>query len=210
MKNSIRIIPALLLCIFCLSCNNSENKKAQSIYEQMSTFTGSPISNQLPDINRTYEYETKDTVRYSGFSSLLKSKDEGYKFVLKEKKNFKEHGYQLFYFEDNDHKFYLGAIKSDDEMDILRWRGTDGINYDHTNQDIINKLEEWSKSNPIDVVGVSYDWVLFHFENPVKDVKELAEDVYEFCPDVIDQGVGTMDALKHFIKEENGVYLWWD
>lgn len=200
----------LFVCTLCFSCNNSESKKAQSIYEQMSTFTGSPISNQLPDINRTYEYETKDTIRFSGFCSPVKSEDDGYKFVLKEKENFRSKGYQLFYFEDNDRSFYLGAIKSTDELDILRWRGTDGINYDHTNEDIINKLEEWGKTNPIRIDGASFDWVLFRFENPVKNVNQFANDLYDFCPDIIDQGLGTMDALKEAIKKDEGLFLWWD
>ncbi len=205
MKNSIRLA-ALLLCIICLSCKNSENGKSQeSIQEKMSAYTGSPVSNQFPDIDND-----ENEASYSGFCSLLKNKDDGYKFVLKEKDHFKKKGYQLFYFDDDDHKFYLGAIKSNDEMDILRWRGTNGINYDHTNQDVINKLEEWGKENPVRIVGVSFDWVLFNFEHPVKNVEQLAKEVYDFCPDVVEQGVGTMDELKHFIKKENGIYLWWD
>lgn len=206
MKKSTYII-ALILCIICISCNNSSQ---EAIQEKMSKYSGSPVSNQLPDINRTYEYETKDTIKYSGFCSPIKNDDEGYKFVQKEKENFRDKGYQLFYFEDNEGSFYLGAIKSNDELDILRWRGTDGINYDHTNQDIISKLEEWGKTNPIRIDGASFDWLLFHFENPVKNVDLFANEVYDFCPDIVDQGLGTMDALKKIIKQQEGLFLWWD
>ena len=162
------------------------------------------------------EIETIQEKLFPDFKGVIKSLGAwGGDFVMAISKDnpkdyFKEKGYQLFYFDDDDHKFYLGAIKSNDEMDILRWRGTNGINYDHTNQDIINKLEEWGKENPVRIVGVSFDWILFNFEHPVKDVEQLAKEVYDFCPDVVEQGVGTMDELKHFIKKENGIYLWWD
>lgn len=204
MKNIILSV-ALFLGIVCISCNTSQ----ESVYEKMSKYTGSPISNYLPDINRTYEYETKDTLRFSGFCSPV-DENEGYKFVQKEKENYKNKGYQLFVFTDNDYKFFLGAIKSDDQMDILRWRGTDGINYDHTNQDIINKLEEWNKVNPIIINGVSFDWVMFHFKNPVTNIESFANEVYDFCPDIVDQGAGSIEVLREIIKEENSIYLWWD
>lgn len=210
MKKLIPIIITLFFCFFYVSCNNSKNKKDVPIYERMSLYTQSPISNQLPDINRSYEYEERDTIKYVGFCSPVKDETDAYKFVIKEKDYFYSNGYLLFYFADNEYKFYLGAIKSNNPMDILKWRGTDGINYDHTNQDIINKLEEWGKTNPINILGVSYDWVYLSFTNPVDNVEEFANDVYNFCPDAVDQGTETIEALAATIKERNQIFLWWD
>ena len=38
----------------------------------------------------------------------------------------------------------------------------------------------------------------------------FAKEVYTFCPDVVDQGVGSIEALEEAIKEMHGVWLWWD
>lgn len=208
MKNIVLTI-ALFLGIICVSCNTSGNKSQESVYEKMARYTGSPISNQLPDINRIYEYETKDTLRFSGFCSPV-DENKAYQFVKEEKVSFNKKGYLLFVFTDNDYRFFLGAIKSNDEMDIVRWRGTDGINYDHTNEDIIHKLEEWNKTNPIEIDGVSFDWVMFHFENPVTDIESFSNEVYDFCPDIVDQGAGSIEVLRKIIEEENSLFLWWD
>ena len=38
----------------------------------------------------------------------------------------------------------------------------------------------------------------------------FAREVYAFCPDVVDQGTETVEALAAEMKQENTVYLWWD
>ena len=38
----------------------------------------------------------------------------------------------------------------------------------------------------------------------------FANEVYEFCPDAVDQGVGSIDELKKAITEMQGLWLWWD
>jgi hypothetical protein len=39
---------------------------------------------------------------------------------------------------------------------------------------------------------------------------EFAKEVYQFCPDVVDQGTETVEALASERKRTNRVYLWWD
>lgn len=38
----------------------------------------------------------------------------------------------------------------------------------------------------------------------------FSEEVYEFCPDIVDQGVGDMKKLKDSIKVNKELFLWWD
>ena len=38
----------------------------------------------------------------------------------------------------------------------------------------------------------------------------FAQEVYEFCPDIVDQGVGDVGALAEILDDTRRVYLWWD
>jgi hypothetical protein len=42
------------------------------------------------------------------------------------------------------------------------------------------------------------------------DTQAFARDVYEFCPDIVDQGVGSVEAQEESIRDSGQVYLWWD
>ncbi|AIE73383.1 MULTISPECIES: DUF4253 domain-containing protein [unclassified Synechocystis] len=70
---------------------------------------------------------------------------------------------------------------------------TNGINYDITTEDLIVKLREWDKQYGIEISEVSFDSLIVRFENLPGDLEALAREIYEFCPDVIDQGFGCFD-----------------
>jgi Domain of unknown function (DUF4253) len=38
----------------------------------------------------------------------------------------------------------------------------------------------------------------------------LAAEHYEFCPDTVDQGVGTLETLAACLLEHDWWYFWWD
>ncbi len=54
------------------------------------------------------------------------------------------------------------------------------------------------------------DWLQAEFVTPPSDWNSFAQEVYEFCPDVVDQGTGSVEALSLELQQMNGVYLWWD
>ena len=47
-----------------------------------------------------------------------------------------------------------------------------------------------------------------YFTTPVKDPRALAERMYRFCPDIVDQGVGPVDALAKELQKQK-LYCWW-
>lgn len=97
-----------------------------------------------------------------------------------------------------------------DDMDILRYEQTDGINYDITTDSLISVLREWSKELGLTVVGASSDWVDATIEKEPSDWNALAAKVYMFCPDVVEQGAGSVEALAEEMKRNKTLYLWWD
>lgn len=104
----------------------------------------------------------------------------------------------------------IGILRSTDKYDILRVRRTNGINYDLSDEDVINRIREWDALYQLDFVGADFDWFEASFGTPPEDFAAFAREVYAFCPDIVDQGVGSVEELAKEIERTNSVYLWWD
>ncbi len=104
----------------------------------------------------------------------------------------------------------IGVLKGTDQYDVLRIMHTDGDEYDITNQDVIDRLKEWEEIASFDIIGADSDWVEIEFKRLPRDLKAFVEEVYEFCPDAIDQGPGSVEGLIKEIKRTNRLFLWWD
>lgn len=104
----------------------------------------------------------------------------------------------------------IGILKGTDQYEILRIMQTGGEEYDITNQDVIDQLKEWEKTASFAIVGADSDWVEIEFTSLPKDLKGFVEEVYDFCPDAVDQGPGSVDGLISDIKRTRRLFLWWD
>lgn len=111
------------------------------------------------------------------------------------------------YVEEND-TFVI--FKGYNKFDPLRFEATNGLNYDLETEDIITRLEKWDQLYGIELHIVSYDNVVGKFKELPEDVSKLAQEIYEFCPDTVEQGVGSVEELTKFIEENGTLYLWWD
>ncbi len=104
----------------------------------------------------------------------------------------------------------IGVLKGTDQYEILRIMHTDGDEYDITNQDVIDRLREWEKISSFDIIGADYDWVEIEFKRLPKDLKAFAEEVYDFSPDAVDEGPGTVEGLIGDLKRTSRLFLLWD
>jgi hypothetical protein len=59
------------------------------------------------------------------------------------------------------------------------------------------------------LTGIGFDYMEGNFTAPVKDPRGLARRMHQFCPDIVDQGVGTVGALAKEL-EKGKLYFWWD
>lgn len=82
-----------------------------------------------------------------------------------------------------------------DKYQELRTHETEAGNYDLDTEDIINKLKEWDQKYGIDLSEVTFDTVTVYFKNLPDDLTSLAQEIYEFCPDTIDQGFGCIGDM---------------
>lgn len=95
------------------------------------------------------------------------------------------------------------------QFDIVRLARTDGINYGIDTAMIVAKLQTYDQQHGIDIRHANSDSIEFSVDR-VDDVHAFAQDLYAFCPDVVEQGTGSMDALAESIDVLGLVHLWWD
>lgn len=123
-----------------------------------------------------------------------------------------ELGYQIFLseanfgFEDDE----ITLFQSTDPYDILRMRGTNAVNFDLYTNDIIAKLKEWNHRLDFRIAAAGFDSVGIVLEDLPQDVEAFAKEVFEFCPDTVEQGAGSLKELVKVIKTTRNIWMWWD
>lgn len=116
---------------------------------------------------------------------------------------------------------WLGAEKNTDQVEVvvaagstqfdtLRIAKSDAINYGLQTEQLIVQLQKWDKAFGIDLWHAETDTLEFDLKGQPPDVPAFAAEVYAFCPDSVDQGVGSVEALAESIEATRSVYLWWD
>lgn len=211
----IRLIPFLSFIILITSCTSVGSELSQNEIE---------LAKNIDFETKVFQYvkETTDKQIYQLNDDIEKKKVNGIYIEVNEKETIKilttlrdkinPLGYFVFVSEKNYgyEQDRIGVIKSKDQYDIIRIEHTDGINYDINSQDVINKLKEWEKKYPFHIIGADYDWVEIEFKELPNDINLFTNEVYEFCPDIIDQGSGSVEELSKEIKQTNTLLLWWD
>jgi hypothetical protein len=104
----------------------------------------------------------------------------------------------------------VSLLKASDPYDMLRTMGTNGWNYHISPDMVIARLKEWDARFGITLHGVGFDWLEFQFKHRPESMLEYAQEVYRFCPDIVEQGTGTVEALAREMRRTNMVFLWWD
>jgi len=95
---------------------------------------------------------------------------------------------------------------------ILGWDG--GCNYGLEPLDHVVYLRDWHARYGVELVGMSSDQVLevVVARPPTTPAEALAvaAEHYDYCPDIVDQGVGTLTRLAADQVGSASWYFWWD
>jgi hypothetical protein len=146
------------------------------------------------------------------------TRDAGIDLVKGHQARLRADGAYLFLFE---HGFgqqadVIGLAPTTDKLDLVRRAQTDAANYGHDNDGVIAWLKEMDRDEPLEVLGAGPDFIEGYFRGPIKDPAQLAERIYSFCPDFVDQGIGLMEEgdpheliEKHFASSPD-FFFWWD
>ncbi|MCG9894235.1 MAG: ankyrin repeat domain-containing protein [Fimbriimonadaceae bacterium] len=60
------------------------------------------------------------------------------------------------------------------------------------------------------LVGLGYDTLDLEFASLPADLAAFAQELYGFCPDLIDQGFESLNGLETHLKTTRRLHLWWD
>jgi hypothetical protein len=112
--------------------------------------------------------------------------------------------------KDSQTYFDVVVVRADDMYDILKLMNTSGPNYDIDNAAVISKMKQWDEEVGFRLVVADEDRIEATMDHLPDDVKKFAKDVYKFCPDVIDQGYGTMDKMLDDYQTNKYFWMWWD
>lgn len=133
-------------------------------------------------------------------------------FALKDKLKSKD--YSIFLLENNfginGQNDCLAILKTTDKYEILNHIQTNGINYGIDTDSLITIIRGFDENYSLELIGASGDWCEFIVNNPNTDWEKLANEAYAVCPDVVDQGTGTVKALERELKRVKRLYFWWD
>jgi Domain of unknown function (DUF4253) len=100
----------------------------------------------------------------------------------------------------------------DDLAEVMRLIGTSGPNFDTGVDSVVAWFARLNARHPFTVVGIGTDHLEGRFVRTPEpgEMQVLAREFYAFCPDVVDQGTGTVAALAAEMATEKTVYCWWD
>ncbi|MDX1977387.1 MAG: DUF4253 domain-containing protein [Pseudanabaenaceae cyanobacterium bins.68] len=83
----------------------------------------------------------------------------------------------------------------------IRRAGTSAPNYELDTADIIARLTKWQALCTFEVTGATDDTIELKFASLPVDLEAFTQDLYEFCPDLVDQGT---DCVADLIEQMDG------
>jgi hypothetical protein len=133
--------------------------------------------------------------------------------LLETHKKFFEKGFYLFRYDQNyglnDRPDQIGLLPTTDKYAVMAAMETNGDNYSIGTAGVIAWMKDLEKDHAFLLTGIGFDYMEGQLNGPVTDAKNLARRMYEFCPDIVDQGVGDKDKLAAEL-EKGKLYFWWD
>jgi hypothetical protein len=154
-------------------------------------------------------FEDDNLVKPSGICSLT-SEEKARDIIIDNLQHFIAQGKYIFISDLAYNGYKVAVVNNPDPYAIMKYAGTNGLNYDITTEDIIAKYKKWDSEFGIRIIGIGPDFCECQIVNTDIDYPKLAEEVYEFCSDVVEQGTETVEKLAEEMEASETIYLWWD
>jgi hypothetical protein len=126
-----------------------------------------------------------------------------------------------------------------DPFRLIRKAKTSAPNYDLDTEAIIGRLQQWQSFCEFEIIDAADDTVDLEFLTMPQDLDAFVQEVYQFCPDIVDQGTACLPdmlendgvpghvralaeglepgdgefgirVLKRQIERTSSLGLWWD
>jgi len=74
-------------------------------------------------------------------------------------------------------------------------------------------LRYWRDLYNVQLIGLSHETIDLRIPHPPQSREEAAAQaitLYDYCPDIVEQGSGSVSELARDLMTHNWWYLWWD
>jgi hypothetical protein len=99
---------------------------------------------------------------------------------------------------------------TDDPYLVLEAQGSDGANHGLSGHDVRDWLRRLADDYPFALLGCGRDFIQARLLVTPDDPLALAQRLHAFCPDIVEQGVGAVEALAAELHQTGQFSLWWD
>lgn len=202
--------PFVLLALAAASCTSTAASPVHTLEA-----AGELLASESGHMVRGFSTRDFGREKYFGAQSVLVPEDQAPQLVNRVRARL---GPGLVAFVGTQHSLAdppavgveVVVAPGESQFDILRVAASDAINYGMETEDVIRELQSWDQEFGIDIYAAQTDVVQLRLKHMPKDLKQFARRVYDFCPDIVDQGTETLAMLERAISETHEVFLWWD
>ena len=179
---------------------NELNIESKPFHREVWKYTWETEENYILDTGVCFNF-ISESVANSIFNNYHKAVEKSGNYLFLTNMDFDE-SYNTYY--------DIVIINCANQFDLISLIGTHGGNYDIYSDSIIAQMKTWDKEVgfSIDVVDVSR--IHAKMDRLPDDLEKFTNEIYEFCPDVIDQGYGDMDDMISDYQAHKYFWLWWD
>lgn len=105
----------------------------------------------------------------------------------------------------------LAAIPANHWSTAIALMQTNGANHDLGPGDLLQWLKTLEQDQPFQLTTITHDRLEGTFLSPIANPKQMAKRMHKICPDLVDQGCGTLALLAQELQTHpTRLYLWWD
>jgi ankyrin repeat protein len=104
----------------------------------------------------------------------------------------------------------LCILPTSDKYDVIALHQTNGCNYGIGPGYVVQWLKDLEAEQPFILTCIAHDTLAGRFLTPIEDPEGLAERMYDFCSDIVDQGCGEVAFLAEKLADSDGLFFWWD
>jgi hypothetical protein len=187
-----------------------------SVLLELKKHTSEPVEAFHYSLSKMYNADQSvteiDPIRLPGFV-FREDQANTSKIITELQSILMEKGYYLFIMEQNfglGQKDAMAILKTTDQYEVLRAIKTDGINYGITTDSLIAIVKNLDKKYALSLVSAGGDFCEFRIGKDPADWMDLAREAYAVCPDIVDQGTESVEALADELKKRKSLYFWWD
>ncbi|PSF35189.1 hypothetical protein C7H19_17565 [Aphanothece hegewaldii CCALA 016] len=104
----------------------------------------------------------------------------------------------------------LCIVPTTDKYEVIALHQTNGCNYGIGPGYVIQWLKDLEAKQSFILTCIAHDTLGGRFLNPIQEPEGLANLMYDFCPDIVDQGCGSVEILAENLDNSDRLYFWWD